>query len=183
MAMERKDRTKNVAQSKGRKYSDNDNSNQSTTSNSQETNSITTLQWLRRQWDRYDTMVNRFARQNDDTTKRALCLAFARSILDDKTTETILREVLFDITQNVTAECQEALGKDKVANTKTQMLFLLWSLPYRSWQRDLHETLQNYCSRNVRQPVISFRNFLGSTLRAFARYIVNPLADIIEPWM
>lgn len=147
--------------------------------------SVQSVEWLNQQWKRYDTMIECFTTQGDDNTARkALCLAFVRSVLDDPATKRLLSDVIYDITVQMVGECEDALGREKVVNARASLLFLLWSLPLYRWKEETYEALREYCCRNNSQrPTISFKHFLGSTLRAVARYIVNPLADIIEPWI
>lgn len=140
------------------------------------------VDWLRRQWKRYDTMIDSFTKHgNDDAARKALCLAFVRSVLDDTTTERLLSDALFEITGRMVDECEDALGVEKVANARAPLLFLLWSLPSCRWKEETYEALRVYlCRNNSERPAISFRHFLGSTLRTLTRNIVDPLADIME---
>lgn len=139
--------------------------------------------WLRRQWDRYDRLVGTYSRLDDDRRKKAVCLAFARSMLNDNWTERMLSDMLFEITSDLTDGCEEVLGKDDVANSKTQLLFLVRSLPLKRWQRALFDVFSPYFRRDGEQPLIPFRHFLGSFLGLLARNSVDPLADVIEPWL
>lgn len=141
------------------------------------------VDWSKRQWQRYDQLIESFTTHSDYTTKRALCLAFVKSVLNDKATEKLFAEMLFEATNNFTTDCEEAIGRDNVAKVKVQLLLLLWSLPVRQWQCELFNALGDYCSRDNRRPVIPFRSFLGSTLRMIARRLVNPLADVVEKWL
>lgn len=141
------------------------------------------VEWSKRQWHRYDRLVAGFTRHGDNASKRALCLAYVKSVLNDRATERLLAELLFEATSEVTTECEIAIGKENVLTTKTQLLLLLWSLPYRSWQRDLFEVIRDYCRRDNTPPLIPFRSFLGSTLRVITRKLVTPMADIIERWL
>lgn len=143
------------------------------------------VDWVQRQWRRYDTMVDSFTRQGgDDTARKALCLAFVRSVLDDAATERLLSEVLFTFTGQMVDDCEHVLGKERVTSAKAPLLFLMWLLPLYSWKAKTHEALRDYCCRDVTgRPTVSFRHFLGSTLRTVARYVVDPLADMIEPWL
>ncbi|KAG8279565.1 hypothetical protein J6590_102030 [Homalodisca vitripennis] len=141
------------------------------------------VEWFTRQWNRYDRLVDGFTRQEADISKRALCLAFVRSVLNDEATELLLADVLFRVTDTVTGECEVVLGKEDVTNAKTQMLFFLWSLPFDRWRRTLYDALREYGRRDVRRPVIPFRHFLDATLRNLVRKIVDPLAGLIERWL
>lgn len=144
------------------------------------------VDWLQRQWKRYDTVINGFTQYGrDETAKKALCLAFVQSVLNDTATEKLLSDVLFETTYQMVDECEDALGKNKVANARASMLFLLWCLPLRKWKTDTYDVLRDYCCRDRidKRPAISFRHFLDSTMRTVIKHVVEPLADIIEPWL
>lgn len=122
---------------------------------------------------------------DDDTAKKALCLAFVKSVLNDSVTERLLSDAVFEATDQMVGDCESALGTERVADAKAPLLFLLWSLPAYRLKWKTYEALREYLCRSSddRRPSISFRHFLGSTVRAVARYIVDPLADLIEPWL
>lgn len=140
-------------------------------------------EWSRRQWHRYDMLVASFTRHDDELSKKALCLAFVRSVLDDKTTEKLLTDLFFEATGNVVSECERAIGKENVSTAKAQLLLMLWLLPHRQWQETVFKTMRDYCSRDIGHPLIPFRRFFSSTLRTIARKIADPLADVIERWL
>lgn len=139
-----------------------------------------TAEWFKRQWNRYDRLVENFTRQDDDAYRKALCLAFVKSVLNDHMSERLLAESLFVLTESVTSGCERAIGKDNVSNAKSQLLFLLWTLPCRQWQKEAFEMLKDYCNRNVRQPAISFSSFVDSTMRILARKLAVPLTDLLQ---
>lgn len=142
--------------------------------------------WVQRQWKRYDTMIESFTNQGtDNTARKALCLAYVKSVLNDAATERLMTDALFDATSRMVGECEDALGNEKVQNSKAPLLVLLWHLPLYRWKEETYEALRDYCCRDSdeKRPRISFRHFLGSTLRTVAKYIVEPLADAIEPWL
>lgn len=148
--------------------------------------STLTVEWMHRQMKRYDTMVGGFTRTgNEETVKRAWCLAFVRAMLNDKATERMLATAMFEFTERMVGECEQALGREKVMNAKAPLLLLLYHLPVNGWKAKTYEALRDYCCRDRAEGrrTIGFRNFLGSTLRTVANYIVQPLADIIEPWL
>lgn len=141
------------------------------------------IRWVRRQWGRYDKFIDSYTKRDSEPVKKALCLAFVRSVLDDEDTERLLTEYLSEVTMNMTSECGEVLGKENVSDTKAHFLLFLWSLPYRSWQQTMFKMLREYSCRDVTHPMISFRNVLCSTLKSLATKVANPLADMIEPWL
>jgi len=140
-------------------------------------------EWFNRQWRRYDKLINNYIDQDNDAVKRALCLAFARSALQDETTEQMLADLVFYMTNDMTSVCVDAVGKENVTNTRASLLLLLWSLPYRSLQNEIFGVFRDYCCRNTNNPAVSFRCAVGSTLSTIAEKIANPLADFVEQWL
>lgn len=139
--------------------------------------------WIVQQWNRYDTLIAKYATQDNVTAKKALCLAFVRSVLDDKTTETILTEALFGATERMMTDCTVAIGGRNVRNTKALLLFALWLLPHRSWQQCLFKGFRDYWSRACARSPVPFRNALESVLRLLAASFVEPVAELLEPFL
>lgn len=142
--------------------------------------SSTVSEWLGRQWRRYDRLVDNYVAQDNGAIQKALCLAFVRSVLGDECTEQLLADMVFEMTKEMTLECTEAIGVENVSTTKSQLLFILWSLPFCTWRRQLFEAFRDYFSRDITYPLVSFRHAVGTTLTSIAAKITDPLVNVVE---
>lgn len=133
--------------------------------------------WLLQQSNRYDTLIGKYTTQDDPTVKKALCLAFVRSVLQDRSTETVLADVLLGVTDKLTSDCAAAIGRNNVSRINTQLLILLWYIPRRTWQQYVFKALRHCWSREPDHLKVPLRNSLESMFTAIAVVLAKSLAD------
>lgn len=140
-----------------------------------------TAVWMARQWNRYDTFLGEFTKTEDDSSKRALCLALVRTVLRENETEKILSDILFTMSDEMTLDCRLAVGRANVSDSRAHLLLFLWSVPFRHWKQELYRLIGNHCRRSDTAPAsASLRNAIGSLFRVMLTRIESAVNAVLD---